>query len=88
MTPLSSTASCSIADRIIYSLNQPGGPLCGPQGNALTIDKAGNLYGTTYCDGMFSLGSVFKLTHSGGGWIYTSLYEFTGGATEGIRLVR
>jgi uncharacterized repeat protein (TIGR03803 family) len=40
----------------------------------------GNLYGTTYCDGAYNLGNVFKLTHLGGGWTYTSLHDFTGGS--------
>ena len=43
------------------------------------MDPAGNLYGTTYCDGANRLGNVFKLTPSGGGWMYTSLHDFTGG---------
>ena len=43
------------------------------------MDAAGNLYGTTYCDGQNKLGSIFKLTFSGSLWIYTSLYDFTGG---------
>lgn len=50
----------------------------GPQANLL-MDAAGNLYGTTFSDGPYGCGSVFKLTPSGGGWIYTSLHDFTGG---------
>ncbi len=46
---------------------------------ALTVDAAGNLYGTTRCDGANQMGNVFKLTNSGGGWTYTSLHDFTGG---------
>ena len=51
---------------------------CGPWGD-LAVDASGNLYGTTFCDGPNKLGSVFKLTFSGGRWIYTSLHDFTGG---------
>ena len=43
------------------------------------MDGAGNLYGTTLCDGANHAGNVFKLTPSGGGWTYTSLHDFTGG---------
>jgi uncharacterized repeat protein (TIGR03803 family) len=43
------------------------------------MDSAGNLYGTTSGDGQFGNGAVFKLTPSGGEWIYTSLHDFTGG---------
>jgi uncharacterized repeat protein (TIGR03803 family) len=51
----------------------------GPQ-NTLVRDRAGNLYGTTWGDGQFGLGTVFKLTPSNGGWIYSSLHDFTGGS--------
>jgi uncharacterized repeat protein (TIGR03803 family) len=59
-----------------------GAAFCGPAGN-LTFDQAGNLYGTTSCDGADGHGSVFKLTPSMGTWIYTSLYDFTGGSDGG-----
>ena len=45
----------------------------------LVMDSAGNLYGTTQGDGAYGLGSVFKLSLRGSGWIYTSLHDFTGG---------
>ena len=61
---------------VIYSF--AGTNDCGPQ-NSLVMDAAGNLYGTTYCDGADSLGNVFKLTASGEGWSYTSLHDFSGG---------
>ena len=47
----------------------------GPYGT-LIMDAAGDLYGTTLADGAFSKGSVFELTPSNGGWIYTDLYDF------------
>lgn len=56
-----------------------GGTSCGPRAN-LVMDGTGDLYGTTYCDGAHSQGSVFKLTHVNGGWTSSSLYSFTGGA--------
>jgi uncharacterized repeat protein (TIGR03803 family) len=55
--------------------NSGTGPL-----SSLIMDSAGNLYGTTYSDGALGFGSVFKLTQTGEGWIYTSLYDFTGGS--------
>ena len=39
---------------------------CGPRAD-LVMDGAGDLYGTTYCDGAYGQGSVFKLTHINGG---------------------
>ncbi len=47
------------------------------------MDGAGNLYGTTGCDGLYESGNVFKLTPSKGGWTYTSLHDFTGGSDGG-----
>ncbi len=55
-----------------------GASNCGPWAS-LTFDTAGSLYGTTYCSGANSFGNVFKLTPSGGGWTYSSIYDFTGG---------
>ncbi len=48
-----------------------------PQG-PLTLDQAGNIYGTTPQGGMSGNGVVFKLSPSGGGWTETVLYNFTG----------
>lgn len=44
------------------------------------MDAAGNLYGTSEADGLYQEGTVFKLTPSNGGWIYTDLHDFTGGS--------
>jgi uncharacterized repeat protein (TIGR03803 family) len=49
----------------------------GPWGD-LIMDSAGNIYGTTVQDGAHDFGSVFKLTFSGGNWIYSTLHDFTG----------
>ena len=59
---------------LLYSLSGRGGP-----GDHLTMDSAGNLYGTTYQDGIYEQGSVFELSPSSGGWIYSDLHDFTGG---------
>ena len=48
----------------------------------LSMDGAGNLYGTTYQGGAHESGTVFKLTHTSNGWSYSSLHDFTGG-TDG-----
>ena len=49
----------------------------------ITMDNAGNLYGTSSGGGAYRWGSVFKLTWSNGGWVYRSLHDFTGGADGG-----
>jgi len=53
---------------------------------SLTFDARGNLYGTTIYGGHTGgpcqpagCGTVFKLTHTGSGWILNPLYSFTGG---------
>jgi len=65
---------------ILYSLaNGPeGGSENGPEAKLFT-DIAGNLYGTTLRDGAYGYGSIFKLSPSSGGWMYTSLHDFRGG---------
>ena len=51
----------------------------------LTMDGAGNLYGTTQYGGTADYGSVFKLVHTGGSWILHPLYSFPndGGGNDG-----
>lgn len=63
----------------VYGLS--GGIDLGPY-DKMTMDANGDLYGTSYADGKYGYGNVFKLTRSGSGWEYTSLHDFTGG-TDG-----
>jgi len=42
----------------------------------VTMDRAGNLYGTTSAGGKASRGSVFRLKPSNGTWLLTTLYSF------------
>ncbi|MFZ0314718.1 MAG: choice-of-anchor tandem repeat GloVer-containing protein [Candidatus Korobacteraceae bacterium] len=54
----------------------------------LSMDRAGNLYGTaargglTNCDGGNGCGVVFKLSNHNGGWTFSTLLEFNG--TDGL----
>jgi uncharacterized repeat protein (TIGR03803 family) len=48
-----------------------------PQAAVLTLDRAGNLYGTTYKGGAYGAGTVFKASATGKESV---LYSFTGGA--------
>ena len=71
----------------------------GPEGEGpmagLTMDAAGNLYGTavgggnTSCPLYAGCGTVFKLTHRNGSWILTTLYAFSGpdGANPASRVL-
>src|SRR5271169_6701746 len=47
-----------------------GGADGGNPQAGLTLDRAGNLYGTA--------GTVYKLTHKGSGWTFNPLYSFAG----------
>ncbi len=44
---------------------------------ALTLDRGGNLYGTTNRGGAGS-GTIFRLTNRGSGWVFNLLYSFHG----------
>lgn len=44
----------------------------------LTMDGAGNLYGTAYQGGSMNRGTVYKLGHRGTGWVLSPLYNFRG----------
>lgn len=71
------------AYNLLHAFNQSYG--AGPAANVV-MDSAGNLYGTTRgVQGAPSpWGNVFKLTPSVNGWIYTDLYDFTGGSDGGV----
>jgi uncharacterized repeat protein (TIGR03803 family) len=44
----------------------------------LTMDAAGNLYGTTRYGGGSDNGTVFKLAPKGAGWLYSAIHVFNG----------
>src|SRR3974390_1164117 len=46
---------------------------------ALTMDQAGNFYGTTTQGGSNGNGTVFMLSKKGSNWIFNPLYMFAGG---------
>ena len=69
--------------KLLYSFT--GGRWGGPMAT-LTMDGAGNLYGTTFVGGLYNNGSVFKLANTQNGWLYTSLHDFTGGADGGYEV--
>jgi uncharacterized repeat protein (TIGR03803 family) len=60
----------------IYSFPDGGSEYAVPTGPQapVTLDAAGNIYGTTLQDGSYSAGNVFELT--AGQYVYTSLYNF------------
>jgi uncharacterized repeat protein (TIGR03803 family) len=53
------------------------GPPDGSQTDgSLTLDAAGNLYGTTEYGGAYNYGTVYELSPGAGGWSETILYSF------------
>jgi uncharacterized repeat protein (TIGR03803 family) len=59
--------------------NFTGGTDGGSPSAGITMDRAGNLYGTTY-NGGTGQGAVFKLVHKGSNWVFSPLYSFAGGS--------
>ena len=82
-----SSISMSYAQSFTVIHNFTGGPDGGTPLAGLTIDRAGNLYGTTvyggnnqdHCFGI-GCGTVFKLARRGSGWVLTPIYTFQGGS--------
>src|SRR5437762_1205315 len=66
---------------VLYSFT--GGADGGEPYKGVTIDRAGNLYGTAVTGGSGSCeggcGVAYKLTNSGGTWTQTVIHAFTGG---------
>lgn len=63
--------------QLLYGI--PGGAISGPFRD-LVRDAAGNVYGTTHCDGTWSEGTVYELSPQSGGWTYNLMYQFEGSA--------
>jgi len=53
----------------------------GATDSGVTIDKAGNLYGTTPAGGMNGQGLVYELSPKVQGWVFSPLYSFLGGSS-------
>jgi uncharacterized repeat protein (TIGR03803 family) len=74
-------------ETVLYSFNDTTGnvPFTG-----VTLDKSGNVYGTTAVGGNLSLcltygcGVVYEIVHnSDGTWTNRTIYEFAGGSSDG-----
>jgi uncharacterized repeat protein (TIGR03803 family) len=59
---------------VIHTFTGPDGSY--PQ-TGVTIDAAGNLYGTTVGGGATGNGTVFELSNPGSGWVLNTLYSFS-----------
>jgi uncharacterized repeat protein (TIGR03803 family) len=78
---LTPTSGGAWTENVVYRFGGTNGqqPYAG-----VTLDAAGNIYGTTFVGGsgncMGGCGVVFELTPSGGRWSETVLYNFDGGS--------
>jgi uncharacterized repeat protein (TIGR03803 family) len=61
--------------QLVHPFTGNNAPSAGPN-SSLAMDSAENLYGTTFQDGAYFRGSVFKLTQNGGQWIFSTLHDF------------
>lgn len=50
----------------------------------LVADAAGNLYGMATNGGTYKNGTIFELSPANGGWSFSVLHQFTGGADGGV----
>jgi len=75
LTVVASQTAQAQTFQVIYNFPGQAGayPNAGP-----TIDKGGNLYGTTQFGGVGN-GTVFRLKHTGSNWVFSPLYAFQGG---------
>lgn len=85
------TSGCGVA----FKLTNSGGvwtetvlhAFKGPEGSnlqgTLTMDTAGNLYGTAIAGGAAGAGVVFEISPTSGGWKTRDLYAFKSGAADG-----
>ena len=64
---------------IIHDFTQQEDAANVPSG--VTMDEAGNLYGTTPSGGVNSAGLAYELSMKGQGWTLNPLYSFLGGAS-------
>jgi uncharacterized repeat protein (TIGR03803 family) len=62
-------------ETVLYSFNLNNGGAYNPE-SGVTLDKKGNLYGTTASGGEYSYGVLYEITAAGQ---YKVLYNFTGG---------
>jgi len=78
---LAATEAQAQTFQVLHSFT--GGGDGGFPSRRLTLDAAGNLYGTTQAGGNggcgFGCGTVFKLSQVHGNWVIHTLYEFQGG---------
>jgi uncharacterized repeat protein (TIGR03803 family) len=67
------------SESVLHAFQGPPADGDEPIFGSLTLDAAGNLYGTTSSGGSGSFGTVYKMTPANGGWTESILYNFAYG---------
>ena len=81
LTPSASTchmALCPWTETVVYRFAQGPNGVGTPWGT-VSFDAAGNMYGQAFNGGTGSSGAIYKLAPSGGSWIFSVIYNYTGG---------
>lgn len=71
-------ASAAQTYTVLHNFNDADG---AAPSSGVTLDRAGNMYGTTSSggnDNVCGCGIVYELTRSGSGWLFHELYQFQG----------
>ena len=77
VTLLATSTWAAANEKVLHSFDPKLTSGAYPQAG-LTLDKNGNLYGTTNRGGSYGAGTVFELTPTaGGGWTEQVLYSFS-----------
>jgi len=71
LSPSNGGWAFSVLHLFDFSEREGAGPVAG-----VTMDAAGNLYGSTIGGGSYSDGTVYKLVYDGGAWTYQTLHDF------------
>jgi uncharacterized repeat protein (TIGR03803 family) len=80
---LSKRANGQFAETILHNFDELGGDGWRPA-TAVTLDSAGNIYGTTAYGGAYTWGAAYELSpNPGGGYRYKLLHSF-GSGTDGV----
>ena len=63
----------------VYNFGTSRGGVSAPEG-PLIEDSATDLYGVSFNGGAYQQGNVYKMAYVHGNYVYTDLYDFTGGS--------
>jgi uncharacterized repeat protein (TIGR03803 family) len=67
--------------QVLYAF--AGNPFYGGPSGLLAMDSSGNLYGAYGSQGAYGSGSIYKLTRTDGGWVYSDLHDSNGTDGDG-----